>query len=132
MAVTRLISRRRSPPIHICGIFLNLVPAGIIESMARRAAIIGKFIGALLSQRLWSAASAARRAALRILPGLPEILHPLFDVAGSSDKPRCHTSSARHPLSETHKPSLPALDPGPPRSGADRGPSRLEPCDSPT
>jgi hypothetical protein len=82
--------------------------------------------------RFWCAASVVRRAALRLLPGLPDILHPLFDVAGPPDKPRCHTSSARHPVRGTHTPSLRALDLVPLGSGTGHGPSRPEPCDSPT
>src|ERR1700726_133937 len=103
--------------------------AGPPESTARGAAMIEKFTGALLSQRLWCAASVARRAALRLLPRLPDISHPFSDVAGPPDRPRCHTSFARPPLRGTHKPSLPALDPVPLRSGTGLGPLRLEPCD---
>jgi hypothetical protein len=99
---------------------------------ARRARNDRKFTGALLSQRLWCAASVARRAALRLLPRLPDISHPFSDVARPPDRPRCHANFARHPLSETHKPSLPALDPVPLRSGTGHGPLRLEPCDPPT
>jgi hypothetical protein len=87
---------------------------------------------ALVSQRLWCAASVARRAALRLLSGSPDISHPFSDVAGPPDRPRCHANFARHPWSETHKPSLRPLDPVPPRSETGRGPLRPEPCDSPT
>src|ERR1700732_3836129 len=81
---------------------------------------------------LWFAASVARRAALRLRSGPPDTLHPFSDVAGSPDKRRCDANSARHPLSEIHTPSRPALGPDPPRSGTGHGPSRLAPCDPPT
>jgi hypothetical protein len=86
----------KPPPIHICGIFSNLVPAGTAESTACRAAMIDKFTGALLSQRLWCAASVARRAAHRLLSGLPDISHPFSDVAGPPDRPRCHANFAQY------------------------------------
>jgi hypothetical protein len=86
---------RRDGPSN--GQLIMVELAGIAESTARRAAMIEKFTGGLLSQPLWSAASSARRAALRLLPGLPDTLHPFSDVAGSPDRPRCHTNFLRHP-----------------------------------
>src|ERR1700739_4978474 len=94
--------------------------------------MIEKLTGALLSRRLWCAASVARRSTLRLLPRLPDTLHPLSDVAGPPDKTRCHTTFARHPLRGIHTLSLPPLDPGPPRSATGRGRLRPEPADPPT
>ena len=91
------------------------------ESTARSSRNDRKFTGVLLSQRLWCAASVARRAALRLLPRLPDNSHPFSDVGRPPDRPRCHANFARHSLSETHKPSLPALDPVPLRSGTGHG-----------
>jgi hypothetical protein len=93
----------------------------------RRATMIEKFTGALLSPRLWCAASVARRAALRLLSKLPDTLHPFSDVAGPPDRPRCHTNFARHPLRGIHTPSPPPLDPDPPKSATGGGQLRPGP-----
>jgi hypothetical protein len=51
--------------------------------------------GLASATRFWCAASVVRRAALRLLPGLPDTLHALFDVAGPT---ALLASSARAPL----------------------------------
>src|ERR1700720_4091391 len=86
----------------------------------------------VISQPVWCAASVARGAPLRLVSGLPNILHPFSDVAGPPDRPGCHTNFARHPLKGTHTPSLLPLDPVPLRSGTGYGQLRPEPGDPPT
>src|SRR5260370_30711265 len=88
--------------------------------------------GALLSQRPWCAASVARRAARRLLPALPDTLHPFSDVAGPPDRLCSHTNFARHPSRGTHTRSLPPLDPVPLRSGTGRDQLRTELDNPPT
>src|ERR1700747_392283 len=101
------------------------------KTASARAAMIEKLTEAPLSQRLWCAASVARRAAPLLVSGCPDTSRPFSDVAGLPERPRCHTNFLRHPLRGTHTPLLPALDPVLPRSGTGRGPLRLEPCAPP-